>query len=196
MDKEIIKTPKVKLKWPFLQSPDDRFNKDKPVYRVDLIFDPKDPGHKTFLNQRYKEYDAIEGSNQPFYYEEKDEETGHKTGMIGIKAKSVFAPKLFDSKSQLVDVELNVGNGTTARAALVVNPYYGIAGKTGMNFYLQAVQIIDLVEYKGASADFYGFEEEEGYEKKDVLDQEVADKADEIREKLENPDTPPEGLPF
>ena len=60
-------------------------------------------------------------------------------------------------------LKAQVGEGTVAKVAVELSGY-SVAGKTGVSVKLKAVQIIDLVEFGGGSAESYGFGEEEGFE--------------------------------
>ena len=68
------------------------------------------------------------------------------------------APRLFDQNKQ--DVNLAVGNGSKVRVQC--NEYdWEYAGKEGKSLDLQAVQIIDLVEYKAEDGSEFFDEGEE-----------------------------------
>lgn len=68
---------------------------------------------------------------------------------------------VFDSKGKPIDV--TIGNGSVVRVAFQIVPYWKSSTNNGLSLYLDAVQVIELVEYNGgASADAFGFEVEEG----------------------------------
>ena len=68
------------------------------------------------------------------------------------------APRLLDQNKQ--DVNLAVGNGSKVRVQC--NEYeWEYAGKEGKSLDLQAVQIIDLVEYKAEDGSEFFYEGEE-----------------------------------
>lgn len=69
---------------------------------------------------------------------------------------------VFDAKGKPVDV--TIGNGSVVRVAFQIVPYWKSSTNNGLSLYLDAVQIIELVEYKGGgNAAAYGFGEEEGF---------------------------------
>ena len=70
---------------------------------------------------------------------------------------------VFDAKGKPIDVSL--GNGSVVRIAFQVVPYHKSSTNNGVTLYLDAIQVIELVEYNGSSQDAsgFGFEEEEGY---------------------------------
>ena len=117
--------------------------------------------------------------------EDKDtgEETGYLTMTFSMDAKVVrkkdskvfeFAPELFDAENHAIPLTartgLKIGGGTVVRVAYTADRGYCMEAtdasnkkftKSGLSIDLQAVKIIDLVEY-GASAGSYGFGEDEG----------------------------------
>lgn len=70
---------------------------------------------------------------------------------------------VFDSKGKPIDV--TIGNGSVVRVAFQIVPYWKSSTNNGLSLYLDAVQVIELVEYNGgANADAFGFDvEEDGY---------------------------------
>ena len=202
--KEILTTPKGRALWPHVDVANTTFNADG-VYEMDVVFDPKNnPEHKAFMNKVAKM--VPEGGTNP-WRKHKDVETGEETGMYTIHFKSQWRPKQFDAKGKLVEHESNLGNDSLVRVSFVPNPYTNVGGRTGVSFYLQAIQIIELVEYRGGDSDYYGFEEEDGYQDDPLTtwndeDQKKADKVEEAINEQETSSTPPttnketEGLPF
>lgn len=76
-----------------------------------------------------------------------------------------FKPTVFDSKGKPwpeKDPPL-IGNGSIGRLALTAYAYAAPIGY-GVSIRLEAVQIIDLVEYGGRNATDYGFMVEDGYD--------------------------------
>lgn len=106
-----------------------------------------------------------------------DEESGEETGEVEFKFSTAAGGKnkksdevwtrklkLFDAKKK--PVTENIWSGTQMKVAFSVGPYF-INAKVGggSKFYLEAVQVIDLVSGgDGKTADGYGFGEEDGYE--------------------------------
>lgn len=72
--------------------------------------------------------------------------------------------RMFDAK--LSPIKVKVGTGSKLKVAFTYAPYTNPSSKSvGLSLYLEAVQILDLVEFKGqADAQDFGFGEEEGYE--------------------------------
>lgn len=77
---------------------------------------------------------------------------------------------VFDAKGNPIDV--SVGNGSTIRIAYQIIPYHKSSANCGLSLFMDAVQVIELVEYGGSAtvAGGFGFEAEEGYEGKTAGD--------------------------
>lgn len=58
----------------------------------------------------------------------------------------------------------NIGNGSIVKVAATIIPFHVSNAVNGLSLRLNAVQVLNLVEYgQGGSAKSYGFGEEEGY---------------------------------
>lgn len=157
--KEIFTTPKATARFPFLTIADTKFNPDG-IYRIELIFDPKDKGHNEFLTHCKNLYTQSKGKNIP-YKKEIDLETHEETGKYIVKFTSNYKPRIFDAKGYHMDENILVGNGSVVRVSYGYSFYEGMNG--GVKLYLQAVQVIELVEWNGGSFDDFGFQAEQGY---------------------------------
>lgn len=165
-----------------LQTPSTKFDKDG-VYSTSILLS-KEEGEKlaeeikAVRTEQFKKFGKgtkVAELTQCTEYTTVDEETGEETpdeeGRYILKAKAgayikdgkpTFKPQLFDSKGNKISIS-NIGAGTVAKVAVELSGY-SVAGKTGVSVKLKAVQIIDLVEFGGGSAESYGFGEEEGFE--------------------------------
>lgn len=190
---ERITTPKGDALFPFLCTPDTRFNEDG-VYQVGLIVDEeaaqplckkldamlKDSKQKALKGlkpAKKKSFDV-----NPVYAPEYDEDE-NETGNIIFKFSSYatykdkrtgeikeISPTLFDAKGKVIKKKINVGNGSVIRVNFSPKAYYmASTNRAGVKLYLNAVQIIELVEY-GASAEAMGFGEEDGFDVDDIDD--------------------------
>ncbi|MCB9178987.1 MAG: hypothetical protein H6590_06155 [Flavobacteriales bacterium] len=186
-------TPKVTLGFCSIREPDTKFANeadpnDKGVYKAKLRM-PKDaPETKAFIDQ-------IQGVFDQFLVEEKakkgktpkvhedgipwqdelDRETEEPTGNILVSCKlkarvvtksgRVFDQrvKVFDAKGKLIPDVPNIGPGSTVRVSGSINCWN--PNKAGVTLWLEAIQLIDLVERNGdKDAEGYGFGAEDGYE--------------------------------
>ena len=149
-------TPIGEAKWAWLTKPKAGFagdpNKD-PKFMIDVVFDiTKDPAWAKWgadLRAMSK------GLKLPIKKEldANDQPTGRF--FVTFKTGEKYPPGVFDKYNQAVPESVLVGNGSKVRVAYTVNEYDGFGG--GINLYLSAVQVVDLVEYKGRGAEGYGF---------------------------------------
>jgi hypothetical protein len=176
-------TPTGVAQYPRLTKPDTKFNPDG-EYKVKLEI-PGDSASDltTFLDEQFEMAVAkakkdnpgkkIKEGNAPY---ETDEDTGKVVVSFKLKAKVTpkngdpfeQRPALFDAKGKPIK-DVNVGGGSTMKIAYEVVPYYTAIAGAGVSLRLKAAQIINLVEFSGgASAEGFGFGEEEGYEAEDT----------------------------
>lgn len=136
---------------------------------------------------------------QEIYDDQTEEPTGDyevrfKTSASGVnKQGKTWEKKLpiFDAKGKPFTPKA-VWGGTVGKVSFTAKPYFIAATATaGLSFYLDAVQIIELVEGGSRGADGFGFGEEEGFEADETgygFDEEEgyeADEADEADEEEE-----------
>lgn len=108
--------------------------------------------------QEKDEDDKVFKGATVFKFKMKPEGTNRKTGETFKRKVAVF-----DASKSLVK-DINIGNGTTVKVCATIAPYHTSKTVHGVGLYMEAVQIIDLVEWTGEkSADSYGFAEEDGY---------------------------------
>lgn len=155
-------TPVGDAKWAWVHKPKAPFagdpNKD-PKYMIDIVFDPKDPAWvKWGADFRAAAEALAKGAKLPIKKEldENEQPTGRFS--LTFKTGEKYPPGVFDRYGKAIPDSIMIGNGSKARVSYTMNYYEGFGG--GINLYLSAVQIIDLVEYKGRSAEGYGFEVE------------------------------------
>lgn len=74
-------------------------------------------------------------------------------------------PVVFDAKGLKLKNPPIIGGGSKMKLAITIQPYHmESTNEVGITFYLNAVQIIELVTGGERSAEGYGFGAEEGYE--------------------------------
>lgn len=106
------------------------------------------------------------------------DDEGNETGLVVIKAKMKAsgiskkdkkpwkrAPILFDAKNHKLQIDgPQIWGGSKLKVAGKIVPYYSAKDNVvGSTFYLEAVQVIELVSGQGRDAGAYGFGEEAGY---------------------------------
>lgn len=177
----------------YLETPDFEFNKNGD-YKTRLFFDPKAEGVSAmtdvmddlleralpyFLDQATTvkaKKAVILSENTPYYVETDDEDK--PTGRIYINAKSIASGitsegekwkrqvAMYDANGVRIakGTKLNVGNGTTMSLSLTLRAYFNKQSGVGLSLRLEAVQIIDLVQYGAGNktAEQIGFGKVEG----------------------------------
>lgn len=169
---------------------DDKNEHDLGEFKARLIL-PKDaPGTKAFIGmleglwaQHLAEVQVTLGKKKPKvddeslpWSDEKDRETEEPTGNVVIRAKLKARvelknnpkkpyfdqrPKVFDAKGVLVATVPAIGAGSKVRLSGQVNCWH--TSKAGMTLWLEAVQLLELVERGSQSADSFGFDKEDGF---------------------------------
>jgi len=172
--------------YPFLTRPNTKFDSDG-EYRVNLILPLKeakdlmktiDVAMKESLEAAKKENpkkaSKIKLANTPYSMVTDDEgkETGNVQFNFKMKAKITprnggepfeVRPAIFDATGQPISKTLSIGSGTKMKVCADLVPYFTDLVGAGISLRLKAVQIIELVEYQGQTADRFGFDSEEGY---------------------------------
>ena len=188
--RETLVTPKGVAVWPKLNAPDTQFKKEG-EYSVKLALDPsKDKNVQPFLDElqaRFDTYlDEVKAEvgpvkakkikpNDPFTAEldEEGEETGRFIVKFGMAAQftdkktgqvKTMKPSIFDALGNPLANPPQIGNGSVLRISYSIGGY-NTPQATGIKLYLNAVQIVELVEFGGGGdAKGFGFgKEEDGY---------------------------------
>lgn len=168
---EKFNTPKAKCLWACLQRPNiSKTGEYKDAYQISLILDPKKPEHKELLIK-------VEGLHGESGGKAKRGESKHpikiirdkegkKTGLYEVKFISYFVDSPIDTFDAKTNKILRENNFIANESLVKVNWSYGFykQGGGGVSLYLNAVQVIDLIEWEGRNAEDYGIESEEGYE--------------------------------
>ena len=171
--KEKIVTPIGFAKWAWLNKPkqflDDKGKpKGDPKYQIEIYFDPADPdwkalagGLQKMINDVPVQLDAEKKpmKKQALFKKEMDANDQH-TGrfFITFKTSDKFKPGIFDKYGRKMDEATAIGNESKVRINYSPSTYTAFGG--GVNLYLNAVQVLELVEYQAHSAESFGFQTE------------------------------------
>jgi hypothetical protein len=137
-------SPKGKASWPKLFKPDTRFNPEG-VYQTGLILSPEEAADfqekvkEAFVEEYGK--GKLDKALMPWKLDDE--------GNVVLNFKSKRKPMIVDSQGQAINGEMNVGGGSIIKVGTGINPW-SIAGKMGVTLYLNAVQIIELVEFNNS----------------------------------------------
>lgn len=186
---QVIVTPAGIAVYPHLTEPDSRFEGQEPKYKIKLRLDPNNSDHAKFIadieqkreaalpamKAEYPKFAARMKLEYDTVKEEFDKE-GEATGFVVIEFKckasiksktdpnktTPIKPKLFDSKNRALPEGTKIGGGSIVKVAFTPIPFAFSNTKVGLSLRLEAVQVIELVEYSGGRSPFE--EEEGGYE--------------------------------
>jgi hypothetical protein len=162
---ERITSPKGIAMYPWLTRQDTKWSPDG-VYKISLSVPSDDKEVQEFCDKVREKFTDEFGNKKiakaifPF----KEDEEGNT--IITFKSKNL--PRLFNSKGQPIKNtdDLKIGGGSIVKVNASINPYdKGI--NTGVALYLNAVQIIELVEFGNKS--LFG-DEGEGFAVEDDVD--------------------------
>mgnify|MGYP002764737347 CR=1 FL=1 len=189
-------TPKGSLLFPHIYEPEQYEGKDV-GYTVNIKFDQKETDaliaviDEELQNAKHsiKLKPGQKWSAEPFlgYKEDKDGDIVFK-----FKANSHYTTKsgethkvtipVFDAHGKPIKDPLSIGNGTIAKVAYTLVPYWISKVVNGVKLRLDAVQIIDLKEYGQKDAKGFGFGEEEGFSAPEEKEEDDSPFAEEIDE--------------
>lgn len=163
-------SPKGQASYPSLTKPDTRFSAEG-IYKTGLILSPEEA--EPIVKMLEEEFQAEFGTKKKLS-QAKMPVKYNEDGTVTISFKSKNAPKIVDAKGKPVmnPTELRIGGGSTIKISAAAKAY-NAGGAVGVTCYLNAVQIISLVEYGSG-----GFTEEEG----DFVDSTSAAPASELNE--------------
>jgi hypothetical protein len=176
--RERLLSPVGECKWCHVHSPKPAYvepgsgkAKGEPKYQVDVVFDPTDPEWRKWAADLTAQIKALPvqtdkrtgqqlQKQQPLKREldEADQPTGR--WYVTFKTGAKFRPGVFDRKGSPVPESVLIGNGSKVRVNYTPAEYEGFGG--GVALYLNAVQVVELVEYQPQTADRYGFPVEAG----------------------------------
>lgn len=154
--KERKVTPVGIAKWAHLDKPKEPYKgKGEPKYQIDIVFDSKDAGWQKWGKDLSDAIKKINGKQSPIKKEldSNDQPTGKYYATF--KTSDKFQPRIFDKHGKLLE-GVRIGNGSKVRVSYIENAYDSFGG--GINLYLNAVQVLELVDFGNWTADNYGFE--------------------------------------
>lgn len=173
--KNRITSPKGRAVYPRLNSPDTKFEKCG-IYKIGLAV-PKAEAEELIKTITKLQQEAIAEGKQKVQKGKKvkiadlpfneDEETGEVTFNFKMKAsgktkegeKWERRPAIFDAHAKPLK-DAKIGGGSICKVSFEPRPYYVASIGAGVQLRLEAVQVLELVEF-GGSASSYGFDAEE-----------------------------------
>jgi hypothetical protein len=165
-------TPVGEAKWAHVHSPKapfvDEYGKAKgePKFQIDVVFSQEDSEWAEWaknvmevLRSLPEQIDKKTGNPIPKQtpikreLDKEDNPTGRY--YVTFKTSDKFKPGVFDLYGAKIPETSLIGNGSLVRVNYSENVYQTFGG--GVNFYLNAVQVVKLVEYQSTTASGYGF---------------------------------------
>lgn len=177
-------SPVGEARWAHVHFPkaafvDDRgIAKGSPRYQIDVYFDSTDPEWAIWaknvmdrLRALPEQIDKNSGNvvNKQTPIKKEFDENNAPTGKYyaTFKTSDKFKPGVFNIYGQAIPETILIGNGSKVKVNYSANEYSAFGG--GINFYLNAIQVVELVEYASKTAEAYGF---------DVIDSPPVDEGD------------------
>jgi hypothetical protein len=173
-----ITTPLGTAVWPHLNKPDKKFDPDGAGdYSVKLRIPADECGElvselEAMADEDYKKLcrekkkPNLKRADFPWQteYDEDMNDTGNIVFKFKMKAQTkagaAMKPVLFDSQCQpLTEV---IGAGSKIKVAFQPSCWFVAAHGAGISLRLRGVQVLQLEEYSGSSAESLGFDSEEG----------------------------------
>ena len=150
IDKIVLQTPIARTRYSHLSKPDTKFNSDG-EYKTELVLEKNTEETKAFVK-------SVEEAARAYYGADAAKamlplKTDAETGELIFKAKSSFKPKFVDSDGVLLR-EANIPNifsGSEIRMFVTLKPT-AAQGKIYVSSYIQAVQLINVVESSSSSS--------------------------------------------
>ena len=160
--KESKISPLGEAKWAHVHEPKTGFDGgDDGKFQVDLVFEKGGEWDNICrdVNEKYKANEKLKHNPVKPEKDQNGEKTGR--GYITFKTGAQYPPKVFDKFGHVITSDIMVGNGSTVRVNYTMDQY-NHRGNEGVTFYFNAIMVDDLVEYKGGSAEDFGFPVEDG----------------------------------
>ncbi len=165
-------TPVGFAKWAHLHTPKAPFtekdgkSKGEPKYMIDVCFSADDPEWKEWASalkaaivalpaQMDKHTGSPIAKQMPIKRELDIDDQPTGRFYVTFKTGEKFKPPVFDRFGIAIPETILIGNESKVRVAYSPAEYTAFGG--GIALYLNAVQVVELVEYRASTADAYGF---------------------------------------
>lgn len=168
-------TPVGFAKWAHVHTPKAPFQekdgkpKGDPKFMIDVCFNVDDLGWKEWATalkaaivalpaQMDKHTGSPIAKQMPIKRELDIDDQPTGRWYVTFKTSEKFKPPVFDKFGIAIPETILIGNESKVRIAYSPVEYTAFGG--GIALYLNAVQVVELVEYRASTADAYGFDVE------------------------------------
>ena len=158
MAKKIVVLPKGTAAYPYLTRPDTKFGSKK-GFKMDHINNTKDV---TDLLDELEDFMLEEFGKTKAAKAHRCWKIDEEKGTVTFKTASTYQPSIADIKGNDAPANIKVGGGSTVKTKVTFETYSG--EKIGITAYLNAVQVLKLVEFGGGGFGDSSDEVEDGYE--------------------------------
>jgi hypothetical protein len=177
MPAEKFVTPIAECMYACLQQPNvSKDGQYESAFQIVLVLDSTNKAHHELLEhvrnlhcEGVKEKDKGKAKSKGHYpIRPHEDEAGNiipDKYRVRFKTREDFADQIatFDAKGNRIFRDKNfIANGSRVRVSWSYKFY--TQGSGGVSLFLNGVQVIELIEWQGHTADMLGFKEEEGYQ--------------------------------
>jgi hypothetical protein len=186
MAKKLYTTPRGLAVYPHLTKPDTKFDA-RGVYstkfttldpadeqKLQALIDEKMQESLAAAKNEAKNPNKVKLADTPYTENEKTGrlEFNFKMWASGEVKKTgekfTQKPTIFDASGTPITKVLRIGGATELKVSYEIVPFYTAKVGAGVTLRLKAVQILKLVEFGGANADYFGFDKEDGFSGNDA----------------------------
>jgi hypothetical protein len=181
-----IKTPIMELSWAYLTTPEEW--KGKSTGKLSIQGKASKEDAEALITLFEQEFEAAKKASEKFKSFKPQRGTAPKLGfrelangdiVFKFKTLAVFTNKQGETQKRVVPVfdaagkpyTGPIGNGSLGRVAVSLNPYAESSSNYGVALYLDAIQVLKVIEFGGSSdASAFGFEADEDFISNDAED--------------------------
>ena len=160
-EKERKISPPCACRWAHLHEPHEQFDKSKgKKFEVELLFDKDNAEMCAFAGALKAQVKELRFKNFPVKKDMEKQEDGTKvhTGkfFVPFTTGEAYPPRIYNNQGGIIGPETLIGNGSIIQVSYNENEYDGFGG--GINLYMNAVKVIELVAFERGDGDGFEFD--------------------------------------
>jgi len=169
--KERKVTPVCECRWAHIHEPAEPFDAgERKKFEIELVFGEDNPEMYAWAGELNAKAKALGLKGVPIKKDMEKNEDGTKTAtgkfFTRFSTGEAYPPKVLDARGQTIGPETKVGNGSLVQLSYIENQYPGFGG--GINLYLNAVCVRELVPYEGNDSHGFDFDAAGGSDDFDI----------------------------